>query len=214
MMPKKIVWPVALIFIGGTTLASLTATAAESEKVINAEYSVSSSTRLSLESGVGEIEFVRGDGDTLTVELVATADDDDSWNDGDVERVELEARQDGDRLELSVPEQDNVQITWTVTLPRVAEVDVELGVGSMHGEMWTTDAHFEVGVGELDLTLFGDNFRRIDAEVGIGDATIKGVNGVTERTFIAAEATARGDGDADISAEVGVGEVTIRVDTR
>lgn len=212
---RKFVWPLAVTLVAGATLASWAVRAAEEEKILSGEYQVSSATELSIESGVGTIEFVRGDTDVITVRIVASRDEDSSWKDGDLSKVELIAKQSGDELTLSVDEQDNIELNWTVTMPRVSTTVIELGVGQLSGELWTQDLDVELGVGEFDMTLFGNNYAFINAEVGIGETRIRGTDKITnERMFIASESYAEGEGDARIKVEVGIGEIDIEVDAR
>lgn len=211
---KKLVWPMAVFMVAGSTLVSLSATAAEREKVITAEYDVTSEVRLSVESGVGSIEFVRGDSDVISVRVVATADDDSVWKDGDVEATELSARQNGDSLSLEVEHEDNIELRWTIHMPRVSTLHADLGVGEVSGEIWTTDASIDVGVGAIEMTLFGNDYDRITAAAGIGETSIRNANATTERAFIASESEARGNGSARISGDVGVGEVSFTIDAR
>lgn len=211
---KKLVWPMAVLMVAGSTLASLGVAAAEREKVITAEYDVTSDVRFSVESGVGSIEFVRGDSDVISVRIVATADDDSVWKDGDVEATELSARQDGDSLVLEVEQQDNVELRWTIHMPRVKTLSTDLGVGEVSGEIWTTDASIDVGVGAIEMTLFGNDYDRITAAAGIGETSIRNANATTERAFIASESEARGNGSARIDGDVGVGEVSFTIDAR
>lgn len=216
MKKQQVVWNFATGLIALVTLASMPFQAAattEQQKTMSAEYQVTSSTKLSLDSGVGEIKFIATSGDTLSVTLTAKADSDKMWNDGDLEAVQLTAKQDGDRLVLSVPEQDNVKLDWVIQLPKIASVDADLGVGTIGGEMWTTDINLDVGVGEVDLELRGD-LAIITSDIGIGDSQVKGVAEVENNRFLmTASSKGRGAGTAVVSINLGVGDSNVKVST-
>jgi len=212
---KRLIWPVALLTIITATMSSLPLRAAEEEKILEHEFTVTPATQVSIESGVGTILFIRCEGETLQVTVTATRDNDSFWQDGDLTDVELTGEQRGDTLSLVVSPQDNISLDWVITLPKVAALDVELGVGEIDGDVWTTNMSLELGVGDLDLNLFGGDIAQMSAEVGVGDAAIKGMrDNVHERTLMTASARASGTGQARITAEVGVGDVTLRVDQR
>ena len=123
----------------------------------------------------GTVEFA-GDinSQVVEVELVIEANDDSFfYGGGDINSVHLEADQHGNELELSIePDDEEVEVTWRITLPKMKGVDAELGVGEMSGELYTTNASFEVGVGEIDLVLLGSDVERVKAEA-IGDTRIR-----------------------------------------
>lgn len=212
-MFKQKVWPIAIGLVGLVTLSS--AACAKDEVTHEHQFSVSSVTELSIDNAVGEIEFVRGDGDQLLVEItIIETDDGFFYGGGDIYSVELVSDRSGDDLNLSIEPDEDVQVNWRITLPQVASLEVDMGVGEIHGEIYTTDSRFDLGVGELDLTLYGDDIARISADAGIGETSIKGfANGEssTTRAIVSSESDARGQGSYRVSADVGVGEASFRV---
>ncbi|HET8817723.1 MAG TPA: hypothetical protein VFM61_09775 [Pseudidiomarina sp.] len=212
MNKQQIVWGFAFTLISSITLASLpSAIASEREKQMSGSYDVSATTQLKLESGVGTIEFKYHNEDTIDVQVTATVDEDDRWNNGDLSKAELVATQSGDRLHLEVPEQDDIQLDWVITMPTIAEVDADLGVGEVIGEFAAADFNLDLGVGDVDLTVNGA-VGTVKVDVGVGDSSVRGdVNTSTDRFLVTSSTKATGSGVARINIDVGVGEVTIDV---
>lgn len=173
-------------------------------------------TELYIDNSVGEIEFVRGDTQQMVVELtIKETDDGFFYGGGDIHAVKLVSDWSGNELSLAIKPDEDIQAHWRVTLPRVAGINVDMGVGEISGELFTTDGQFDLGVGELDLTLYGDDISRVSADAGIGETKITGFNGAeveTTRAMVSSESDASGQGRHRISIDVGVGEA--RVDVR
>lgn len=215
MNRQRTTWSIAFCMIAGVTLASIpfTATAhGQEEKNIEAEYTVTAATEIEFDSGVGTITFERTEGDVMHVAIRAYKDDDTFFNkDGHVEDAELEAKQSGNRITLSVPKQDGIQIDWVIKLPKVARVDTDLGVGVIEGELWTTNLQFDLGVGEVNLDLYGD-YSSVKTDVGVGDSTIKGKGNIENNRFLmTANSRAYSTGESRINIDNGVGEVTVHM---
>lgn len=213
MTRQQTVWFSALFLIASVTALSLpfASTANAHERSFNATYKVSSATRLDLESGVGTVKFERTDGDELEVELVAEEGDSGFFNDANLDAVELTAEQSGDTLRLRVPEQEDVELHWVVRMPKIAEVDLDLGVGEISGEMAATDLSIDLGIGAVDLDVYGE-IADVKTDVGIGEVNIRGGDKTSnERHFISASGRASGNGDARINIDAGIGEVDITI---
>ena len=68
----------------------------------------------------------------------------------------------------------------------------------------------EVGVGEVDVRLADNDYRKVELETGVGGTDLNGFKGVSQERSIVSENTSwRGDGEYVISVEVGVGEVDV-----
>ncbi|MGM0524836.1 MAG: hypothetical protein ACQEQ8_01405 [Pseudomonadota bacterium] len=212
-MFKQKIWPIAIGLIGLVTLSS--ATYADDKVVYNQQFSVDASTELNIDNGVGEVEFIRGDSNQLLVELTIKASEEGFFfGGGDINQVKLEDQWRGQQLTLSIEPDEDVQANWRITLPQVAAVNVDMGVGEIHGELVTTDTELDLGVGEIDLTFYGEDIASITADVGIGDSSISGFSGGrVEKTtaVVSSESNASGNGRHRISADVGVGDVSITV---
>lgn len=215
MNRQRTIWSVAFSMVAGVTLMSLpfTADAAEQEKIMNAEYTVSTTTEVEFDSGVGQITFERTEGNVMLVSVRAYKDNDAVFDkDGNVEAAQLSARQSGDRLILEVKEQDGIQLDWVIKLPQVASIETDLGVGEISGELWVSDINIDIGVGEVDLDIFGD-YASIKSDVGVGDSKIRGIGQIENNRFLmTANSRASSNGDAKISIDAGVGDVNIRIE--
>lgn len=203
------VWTAAMVLIGAVTIASFgqQVTAADAEKYLQGNYAVTAQTDMKISFGIGSLQLSHHDGDEVLVEIKATASDRSFWlSEGDLSKVELQAKQTGNWLELEVPEQENIQFEWQVKLPRVSSLALELGIGEIKGKIASTDLDIEVGIGDIQLTLMGD-IKSINMDVGIGETKITGVgNSSSERAFVTSSSSAQGNGQARINIDVGVGE--------
>lgn len=211
MTRQQTVWFSALFLIASVTALSLpfASTANANERSFNATYKVTSATRLDLESGVGTVRFERAEGDELEIKLVAEEGDSNFFNSGNLDAVELTAEQNGDTLRIRVPEQEDIELNWVLYLPQVAEIDLDLGVGEISGEMYAADMQVDLGIGAVDLEVYGE-VADIKTDVGIGEVKIRGAEqSNSERHFISASGRASGNGDARINIDAGIGEVTV-----
>ena len=212
-MFKQKVWPIALGLIGLVTLSS--AACAKDEVVSEHQFNVSEATEISIDNAVGEIEFIRGDTDQLVIELtVKETDDGFFYGGGDIYAVNLVSDWSGDELRLSIEPDEDVQAHWRITMPKVAELTVDMGVGEISGDIFTTDSSFDLGVGEINLNVHGEDIARISIDAGIGDSKITGFSqgkNETTRAMVSSESDARGNGQYRLTADVGVGEARINV---
>lgn len=213
MTRQQSVWFSALFLIASVTALSLplASVANAHERTIEASYSVNEATELSIESGVGTVTFERAKGSTLEIELHVEESDASFFGEANLDAVELVAEQNGDRLDLRVPEQENIKLDWTIRLPQVAAVELDLGVGEITGSLDAADMNVDLGVGEIDLVIVGA-IADVKTDVGIGEVKIIGGDSTSnERHFISASGKARGQGDARVNIDVGIGEIRIEI---
>ena len=209
------VWTAAMLLIGAVTLASMgqQVTAADADKYLQGNYSVSAQTDMKISFGVGSLTLSHHDGDEVEVEIKATASDGGFWRSkGDLSKVELKATQQGNWLELDVPEQDNIQLDWQVKLPRLSSLDIELGIGEVKGRIESTDLEIDLGIGDVKLTLVGD-VKSINMDVGVGDTKITGAShSASERAIVTSSSSAQGNGQARINIDAGIGDVHLTIE--
>lgn len=213
MTRQQSVWFSAIFLIAMVTAVSVpfASVANAQERKFEASYTASSATELSVESGVGSVELIRYSGDTIEVEMVAEEAETSFFSDANLDAVELRAEQNGNRLDLVVPEQDNVKLTWRIKMPQVASVTIDLGIGEVIGEMDAADLDVDIGIGELDVILVGE-VADVKADVGIGDVNIEGaMKQQKERAFISASGNAEGRAQARVNVDVGIGEANITI---
>ncbi|RUO80520.1 hypothetical protein CWI84_05535 [Idiomarina tyrosinivorans] len=215
---KKIIVATAFALIAGVTLMSAAMASpwhdGEQHKTISREFTVQPNTAFSLDSGVGEVQFRYHDKNTVEVQLVIESDDDSWLTDGDIEDIELTVDQTADELALSTNEQEDVKFTWTITMPQMSNVDIDFGVGEISGDIRLTDVDIDLGVGEIDLHLLGGDVGRVEANAGIGDTKIRGINSENTRAMISSQSESHSNGAATVRADVGVGDITLDFDQR
>ena len=103
-----------------------------------------------------------------------------------------------------------LEVTVNVLVPRRLATRVEMGVGQLSVTSMSADLDLDLGVGELDVRGVADHYGTARAEVGVGDATIRGQGTRShERGFIGHTSRWQGDGSKSIHAHVGVGEADI-----
>ena len=212
-MFKQKVWPIAIGLIGLVTLSS--AACAKEEVVSQHQFTVSQTTEISIDNPVGEIEFIRGETDQMVIELtIKETDDGFFYGGGDVYAVDLVSDWSGEQLRLSIEPDEDVQAHWRITMPKVAEISVDMGVGEISGEIYTTHSSFDLGVGEINLDVYGEDIARISIDAGIGDSKITGFSqgkNETTRAMVSSESDAHGNGQYRLTADVGVGEARLNV---
>lgn len=213
MTRQQSVWVSALMLIALVTAMSLpfASSANAGEREFNASYSVDKDTEFKLEFGVGSVTFERSSDDSIEVEMVAKPSEKKWFGKAKLDEIELQAEQDGDRLVLKVPEQDGVTLQWVIRVPQVAELNVDLGVGQIAGELYASDMDINLGIGDIDLDVYGD-VDSVKTDVGIGDTNVSGAHeNSNDRAFISASSRAKGNGDARINIDTGIGDVTVRI---
>ncbi|WP_404402469.1 hypothetical protein LG288_04550 [Idiomarina seosinensis] len=212
-MLKQKIWPLALGLIGLTTAAS--AVYADEQAISEYQFAVNDATELSIDSGVAEVEFIRGEAGEVQIELTVKKTKGSLLpSDPDIHGVTLVSDWRGNQLQLSVSPDDDIHTHWRVTLPKMAAIDVDVGVGEIYGAVDTTDTRLNLGVGKVELALYGDDISRIFADVGIGKSSVSGMtSGDIEQTraIVSSETEARGNGRYRISADVGVGDAGFTV---
>ncbi|RUO74104.1 hypothetical protein CWI80_01720 [Pseudidiomarina sediminum] len=213
MTRQQSVWVSALMLIASVTAMSVpfASTANAGEREFNATYSVNDDTAFKLEFGVGSVTFERSSDDSIEVEMIAKPSEKKWFGKANLEAVELNAEQDGDRLVLTVPEQDGVTLQWVIRVPRIAELNVDLGVGQIAGDVYASDMDINLGIGDIDLEVYGD-VDSVKTDVGIGDTHVSGAEeNSNDRAFISASSRAKGKGDARINIDTGIGDITVRI---
>lgn len=197
-----------------TCLLIANTASADSRKEITQAFDASDFDKLRLEITAGEIDIDTYDGEEIQVEISLRSQRRwFSWNNGDVDDVELTVREGESELFLRIDEKD-IEQHWQVNLPAKLALEMELGVGEVHIKDFSNNLEMEVGVGEIRVDVISSNYRSIHASTGVGDANIRGFEGGSgnERNFISADAYYEGRGDMEIEIELGVGEIQIRND--
>jgi len=192
--------------------------------------------RVSLDAGVGDVEVVAVEGDTVSWEVVLKPRRGGFFSSsrrGEEEvrdaRLDAEVRGDELRLEIDSPSRDQrFEERWTVRLPARLAFALDLGVGDVRirglaggvnidagvGDVTVASTagriKINVGVGDIDVSAPAQSYGGVEASAGVGGASVNVQGGSNERgSFLGGSASWRGDGPDHISIEVGVGDATV-----
>jgi hypothetical protein len=129
-----------------------------------------------------------------------------------VDNMDLEVKEHGDTLFLSFEEEDT-KTEWVIEMPAVARTNIEMGVGELKIEVGATNLDIELGVGEVSVNAPETSVGRINLNVGVGEANIRGGE-ILDRdsVFISQSVRAQGDGDHPLEIDLGVGEINVRLE--
>lgn len=205
---KKLLLPLA---IATTTLVSNSALA-KSSITIDDEFKVDPNSHIEIEVPVGEIELITTDSDLVTVKIRVKENDNSWFSSVDLDDIKLEKRVENGRVYLTIDE-DKTNQFWQITVPRTADLEVELGVGEAKLDDISRNLELKVGVGEANVDLVdADNYAFIQVESGVGEADIDGVKNVHhDRHMVGGQTEWIGEGKYQVEVEVGVGEAEVDV---
>jgi len=201
-----------LLLLTALTAFLSTQTLAKSEHQINHSFAVDTQTTLDISFPVGSLEINTYNGNEVqvTVELVAKNND---WlnNSDDLESLTIDTQQTSNELALSL-DNDDVQQTWTVTVPRSLAVNLDLGVGDIEINDFANSADIEVGVGAVRIDSQSDDYKYISLDSGVGDTRISGFvsDAKTTRKMVSSESEYSGSGTHTVKVEVGVGDIKVK----
>lgn len=167
---------------------------------------------LELRSNAGSIEIEPADGADLEV-LLRIESKQDGWfrRAPDVSGLDLLHRERNGRLVLEQTAEET-ESHWVLRLPAVATTRLDLGIGSISGDLPVTHVDIRLGVGEVDLEFPGQAAGEMRLKVGVGDAGIEGAADIrASRNFVSQEINATGHGEQDIDIDVGVGNIALRL---
>lgn len=200
--------------LGVVLMTALVTAAKADERVIRQHtFDLGDIKEVEFTNSVGSIDIVPADGDQIRIVL-----DIEGQHHGffrrtvDVDNMDLEVRERGNVLFLTFDEKD-ASAEWTVEIPVVEHIRIEMGVGELRLETGATDLHVELGVGDVVVDAPAASIGRINVDVGVGDADVRGADILDrDKAFISQSIRAQGDGSHDIDIEVGVGDVDVRLD--
>jgi hypothetical protein len=129
-----------------------------------------------------------------------------------VDNMDLEVKERDDTLFLSF-EEKGAKAEWVIEMPAVARTNIEMGVGELKLEVGATNLDIELGVGEVSVIAPEDSVGRINLNVGVGEADIRGGE-ILDRdsVFISQSVRAQGNGDHPQEIDLGVGEINLRLE--
>lgn len=166
---------------------------------------------IEINSSVGSIDLRLVEGNEMRVEVDIEAEDRFFRRDVDVDDIDVEVRMRGDKLILTINE-DDIKADWYIELPVVDYIDIDMGVGEIDVEIGASNLDISLGVGEIDIVASLASAGDIELSAGVGDTSILGTSRVNNsRMIVASESEGTGEGELSIEAEVGVGDITVEL---
>lgn len=203
---------IAIVFAATAAVTSGTSYA-NNEASVNHEISLADINHVVLNNSVGSIYVSEGEDDYMQLRVEF-----EGKRSGmlrrvkDVSDVDVTIQERRGVLTVSFGEK-NVEATWYVTLPRVAKLDVDIGVGLAEVSVSATVVTLDVGVGDGKVDGKLEYAGALKADVGVGAATIRGAQDMrSKRSIVAETASGRGNGEYPITVSVGVGDAGIRIE--
>lgn len=211
--------PAVFAFAAAALPAVAWAGGATDVRTLSADVSAAGAQRVAIEAPIGELRVEGTATSTVAVQVAVRCEkpvETDCRRKAD--RIELVAGADGDRVVVALrgwPKggNDGLSLSLRVTMPRDLPLLGELGVGEIDVRGLEAGARLELGVGEMSIELPADSIRRVDLEVGVGDASLHvGGRRIEGKGFIGREIDwSSGRGRYVIDADVGVGEIEVRL---
>lgn len=202
---------IAIVF-AATAAVTAGTSYANNEASVSHEISMADINHVVLNNSVGSIYVSEGEGDHMQLRVEF-----EGKRSGmlrrvkDVSDADVTIQERRGVLTVSFGEK-NVEATWYVTMPSVAKLNVDLGVGMADISVSATAVMLDVGVGDGKVTGKLEYAGALNADVGVGAATIHGGQDVrSSRAIVAETSSGRGNGEYPISVSVGVGDAGIRL---
>lgn len=168
---------------------------------------------------VGELHVEGTDADQVTVKLYVHCDRHGAWCEDRAERVSLDVRPRGGRLDVDVDSHtlfhsDGFWIEGVVKVPRGLALDVNMKVGELEVRDMENDVDLAIKVGEVNLSMPETRVARVHAGVTIGEANLDHRGGHTQVAGLLGRRLnwTEGRGQARVDVRMGVGEVSVRLD--
>lgn len=187
---------------------------ADTSKTLTKTISLEDAKKLVFNVGVGRINVSPSADNKLHVTVkVENNDAFFSFFDDDIEDVALEINRFSNRIKLSVTEGDYAE-TWTVYVPQVEDLDINIGVGEVEVEDVAANLDIDNGVGEVRVSSLAEFFAEVDLDSGVGETRIKATSGnhSSRRDFVSSSQNWTGSGQYSINVDVGVGESRVTLD--
>lgn len=203
--------------------AALPAAAGSSETLRNLNLSLDAEAleTLSVEVPVGEFHVSGSDASDVRVEVAVRCNRPvKSRCEAAAGELALSSNNRGGRLVVEIEnwpknhDNSGLNLEVRVEMPKGLNLDAELGVGEFEAVGLVGDLSLDLGVGEANIRGRQEHVRRVDLEVGVGEAVLRlGDREIEGKGFIGRELEwAGGTGRAAVEVDCGVGEVDVRLD--
>jgi|GEM_PF-5399756 len=182
---------------------------ADDSVTLKETHRVPTNSNLHFDIPIGEVELETHSGDDVKLAVTVSIKDDNWFSDDDLSDTEMQIEVDGDDVYFSVNKKENQQ-DWIILIPENANIDLDVGVGAIDIEGVERTVRVDLGVGEIEVEMAGNDYRRIDLNSGVGDVQVSGLDNAEVETAIVSESLDwRGDGEYKIDIEVGVGGIDV-----
>lgn len=207
---KKLV----LMSVGVLLMTVLVTSAHADDRVVrNHTIELDGIHEVEINNSVGKVDIIQGDFETLRVVLDIEGERKGFFRrQVDVDDMDLDIKKRGDTLFLDFDE-DDAKAEWTVEMPALERTIIQMGVGEIRLDVGATDLDVELGVGEVSVTAPENSVGRINLNVGVGDASVRGADILDRQSaFISKRIRAQGEGSHDLEIDLGVGDIDVRLD--
>lgn len=201
-----------LALVTAISAAFSTSAMASEEITLKDTFPLTATGTLHLEVPVGEINLKTHEGDDIQVKVDIKPQNDSWFGDGDdIADADFEYTTKDGHLYLEIDKDKSVQ-SWTISMPRNANIDLDVGVGEINLNDVNADVLIDVGVGDVEVEVNHDNYATINLEAGVGDVELDGfTNAQWEKGMVGDTVRWNGSGSYKIDIEVGVGEVEVEL---
>ncbi len=183
---------------------------ADEEVTLKETFAVESNSTINIDVPVGQLEINTHSGNDVVLEVLIKETNDSWFSSIDLDDAKIEHRTEQTHAYFSVDVEDTSQ-HWTVTIPENIHLDLDMGVGKVNIDGAKQNITLDLGVGDAELKLNGNNYNRISLDTGVGDADLYGFGDYeSERNIVSKNVKWQGNGEYKISVDVGVGDIEVR----
>ncbi len=186
---------------------------AEDTRTIEQSFKLENSTELEIDFPVGSLEMTSYDGDEIKVTIRLEPKNHDGWftDKVDLDSIQLKSKRKHQELSLTIDD-DNLEQTWEVKVPKSMRLDVEVGVGKVEIQALENTADVEVGVGKVRIDTALDDYKHVNLESGVGKTSLSGFVGKAQshKKMVSSQTEYFGSGKYNLEVEVGVGDIKVR----
>lgn len=215
MLNDQLFFKKLLLMSAGVVMMMILVTAAKADDQVTRRHTfdLGRIDAVAFSNSVGKIEVVPASGDEMRVTVEIEAKEHGFFRRRvDVDDMDIEIRERGDTLYLSF-DAEHVSAEWLVEMPTVGRATVEMGVGELRLDVGETELDVTLGVGDVNIRAPESAVGRINLDVGVGDASLRGGEVIRkERAFISRSIRGEGNGSRDMRVDLGVGDVSVNLE--
>lgn len=173
-----------------------------------------------LDIEVGQANVIATDETQVRIEVDIKATETAWFNffdSNDVDDIQLAHIVSDNRIQLKLSEQDGINQSWRVYVPRTAAIVLDMGVGQIEVEGMESAVDIDLGVGSAQVS-HAYNYQSVELESGVGEVRVDdaGLGESLRRNLVSQSLSWHANDDANankagstLSVDVGVGEVIV-----